>query len=76
MKIAKLTWLYNGNYGSVLQAYALQKFLINNGFDVIDLNYRASLKTKLSNWLISHNSVTLFIGKFKQYKGRKNKKYR
>ena len=26
-KIAKLTWLHNGNFGSVLQAVALQRFL-------------------------------------------------
>ncbi len=75
MKIAKFTWLYNGNYGSVLQAYALQKYLINNGYDVEDINYKASLKTKLANWFFSRNSASLFIGKYKDFKGNNNDKY-
>ena len=70
MKIAKLTWLYNGNYGSVLQAFALQKFLENEGYNVIDLNYKPSISTKLINWVTSRNSFSLF---FDKYKGLKNK---
>lgn len=70
-KIAKLTWLHNGNYGSVLQALALQDFLRGNGYDVEDLNYRASLKTKLLNWLCNGNSPKLFLGKFQEIKRKK-----
>lgn len=75
MKIAKLTWLHNGNYGSVLQAYALQKFLLDNNYDVIDLNYRASFKVKLWNWFINHNSVKLFADKYNEFKILRNKEY-
>ena len=74
MKIAKLTWLYNGNYGSVLQALALQKFLKDNGYDTIDLNYNASATTKLYNWLVNHNSMDLILGKYKESKTKKNLK--
>lgn len=72
-EIAILTWLHNGNYGSVLQAFALQKYLQLKGYNVINLNYNASLTTKLLNWLNSHNSVKLFIGKFVDLKIKKNK---
>lgn len=71
-KIAKLTWLHNGNYGSVLQALALQKFLLNNGYDVEDLNYNASLKTKLMNLIVNRNSPKLFLGKFKALISKKH----
>ena len=71
MKIAKLTWLHNGNYGSVLQALALQKFLKKSGYDVIDINYKASVLTKLLNYITNRNSPKLLIGKFKEFK-RKN----
>lgn len=41
MKIAILTWAANtNNYGSILQAYALQRFLDDNGYDSIILDYR------------------------------------
>ena len=70
-KIAKLTWLNNGNYGSVLQALALQKYLVNNGYDVTDLDYNASLKTKLLNWLVNKNSPKLFLGKYKEAKRKR-----
>ena len=72
MKVAKMTWLYNGNYGSVLQALALQKFLENNGVDIIDLNYNASAPTKLINWFVNRNSVELMLGKIKEAKSNKN----
>ncbi len=72
MKIAKITWLYNGNYGSVLQAVALQKFLKNNRIDVVDLNYNASLTTKLMNWFLNRNSMDLMVGKFKESKMKKS----
>ena len=72
MRIAKLTWLYNGNYGSVLQALALQKFLEENGYDVVDLNYKPSIVTKLLNWVKNHNSLSLFLDKYKSRENKKN----
>ncbi|MDO5416768.1 MAG: polysaccharide pyruvyl transferase family protein [Lachnospiraceae bacterium] len=70
-RIAKFTWLHNGNYGSTLQALALQRFLRDNEFDIIDIDYDASLKTKLLNWIKCKNSPKLFLGKFEEAKGRK-----
>ncbi|WP_022767907.1 polysaccharide pyruvyl transferase family protein [Butyrivibrio sp. NC2007] len=41
MKLAILTWVSGtSNYGSVLQAYALQEYLTALGFDVTVLNYK------------------------------------
>lgn len=65
-KIAIMTWLYNGNYGTVLQAYALHTFIKNAGYDVENINYKSSLKTKLKNWIVNKNSPALFVGKFKE----------
>lgn len=65
-KIAIMTWLYNGNYGTVLQAYALHTFVKNAGYDVENINYKSSLKTKLKNWIVNKNSPALFVGKFKE----------
>ena len=31
MKIAIITWVFETNYGTVLQAYSLQKYLLNKG---------------------------------------------
>ena len=78
MKIAKLTWLHNGNYGSVLQALALQQFLNNKGYNIVDLDYYPSSKDKLVNWILCGNSPKLFIEKFKiflTYRGI-DKKYK
>ncbi|MBQ7148649.1 MAG: Coenzyme F420 hydrogenase/dehydrogenase, beta subunit C-terminal domain [Pseudobutyrivibrio sp.] len=41
MKVAILTWVSGtSNYGSVLQAYALQEYVKSFGFDVTVLNYK------------------------------------
>ena len=73
-KIAKLTWLHNGNFGSVLQATALQRYLIEQGYDVVDLDYNASLSEKLKNWIRNKNSLKLFWGKFEEIKRKKEHK--
>lgn len=65
-KIAKLTWLNNGNYGSILQAYALQSHILQLGYDIEDIDYKASNKTKLLNWFKNGNSPYLFVGKIKE----------
>lgn len=67
-KIAKFTWLYNDNYGTLLQAYALQKIIQNEGYQIIDINYRASNITKLLNLITSRNSLSLFLEKFQNRK--------
>lgn len=63
MKIATMTWIYNGNYGTVLQAYALQKMLNDRGYETNLINYRASTKSKIKNFFKSKNSYSLFIQK-------------
>ena len=71
-KIAIMTWLYNGNYGTLLQAYALHSFVKNEGYEVENINYRSSLKTKLKNWFVNRNSPALFVGKFKEKFSKKD----
>lgn len=48
-KIAILTWLHNGNYGSILQAYALQRYLRNEGYEVTNIDLCPSILGKLKN---------------------------
>ena len=38
MKIAIITWVFETNYGTVLQAYSLQKYLLNKGHTVDLIN--------------------------------------
>lgn len=71
-KIAKLTWLHNGNFGSVLQAVALHRYLVEQGYDVTDLDYNASLSEKLKNWFINKNSPKLFLRKYEEAKRKKS----
>jgi len=39
MKIGIVTWFHHRNYGTILQAYALQKFLKINGYSCVLVNY-------------------------------------
>ena len=71
MKIAILTWLYNGNYGTLLQAYALQVFLKREGYDVSNINYKPSAIEKAKNLIKCHNSFSLFKEKFDGYLSKK-----
>lgn len=70
-KIGILTWLHNENYGSVLQGYALQKFLIDEGFDAEHIDYNASIKTKVLNLIKNRNSLKLFVEKWNFYQIKK-----
>ena len=47
-KIASITFHWAANYGAVLQAFALQKFLKNNGFDTEIIDY-----VPFRTWVIS-----------------------
>lgn len=71
MKVAILTWLYNQNYGTLLQAYALQRFLKNEGYAVNNINFKPSTVEKLKNLIKSKNSFTLFKEKFDFYLSKK-----
>ncbi|ELN8230858.1 polysaccharide pyruvyl transferase family protein, partial [Escherichia coli] len=47
MKVAILTQPLHTNYGGTLQAYALQKVLINLGHEPETINYRSKIKRPL-----------------------------
>lgn len=64
-KILNFTWLNNNNYGTILQAYALQHFLIKEGYDVKNLDYIPNTKNRIYNMIKSGNSPTIFINRFK-----------
>lgn len=72
-RIGIITFLYNNNYGSILQAYALQRVLSGMGHDVWHLNYRPDAKEKLRNFLSSGNSPKVLLDSFQK---RRTKSYR
>lgn len=71
MKIGILTWLHNGNYGSVLQAYALQKALRNQGYQTENIDYAPSTVKKVENLIKNKNSLKLFLEKWDAYCAKK-----
>lgn len=60
-KTGVITFLHNENYGSTLQAYALQRVLREMGHDCEHLDYRPDRKEKMKNLLRSGNSPKLVI---------------
>ena len=71
MKIAILTWLHNGNYGTVLQAYALQRYLRDQGFEVNNIDLHPTVVQKVKNLIKQRNPFNLFIEKFEDMLNRK-----
>ena len=72
-KIAILTWLHNYNYGSILQAYALQKHLKNEDYNVVNINLNPSVKEKIKNCIEQNNPLmALLKEKMYAYKARRN----
>lgn len=71
MKIGILTWLHNGNYGSVLQAYALQKALRHQGYQTENIDYAPSTVKKVENLIKNKNSLKLFLEKWDAYCAKK-----
>ncbi|MBQ2969062.1 MAG: polysaccharide pyruvyl transferase family protein [Bacteroidaceae bacterium] len=64
-KIGILTWHYYPNFGSGLQAFALQKLISDIGYDVKIINYRNPLYGRRVWWkdilkCVLHNTVGLF----------------
>ena len=60
-KIGLMTFLHNENYGSILQAWALQETLLGMGFDAEHIDYAPSKQEKLRNLLFSGNSPRLIL---------------
>lgn len=71
MKIAILTWLHNGNFGTVLQAYALQRYLRNEGYDVQNIDLLPSVIQKTWNLIKQGNPPELFLEKWAGYRAKK-----
>lgn len=61
MRIGVMTFLHNENYGSTLQAWALQRVLTAMGHEVEHIDYRPSQAEKIRNLLQSSNSPKLVL---------------
>lgn len=60
-RVGIMTFLHNDNYGSTLQAWALQKTLTELGFDAEHIDYRPDRLAKLRNLASSGNSPRLIV---------------
>jgi len=60
-RIGVMTFLHNDNYGSILQAWALQQTLTDMGFDAVHIDYTPGKQEKLCNLLKSGNSPRLIL---------------
>ena len=60
-RIGMMTFLHNDNYGSILQAWALQCTLHGMGFDAVHIDYAPSKQEKIRNLLMSGNSPKLIL---------------
>ena len=60
-RIGMMTFLHNDNYGSILQAWALQRTLLDMGFDATHIDYAPSKQEKIRNLLMSGNSPKLIL---------------
>ncbi len=58
-KVGIITFLHNDNYGSSLQAYALQRTIRDLGHDCEHLDYRPDRTEKIRNLLTSGNNLKL-----------------
>jgi len=56
-----ITFLHNNNFGSSLQAYALQRTVRELGYDCLHLDYRPDRKEKIRNLLTSGNNLKLVL---------------
>lgn len=60
-RVGIMTFLHNDNYGSILQAYALQRAVRSLGYDAEDIDYAPCKVEKLRNLLTSGNSPRLIL---------------
>lgn len=60
-RVGIMTFLHNDNYGSLLQAWALQTAIRSLGYAAEDIDYRPSRQEKLRNLLTSGNSPRLIL---------------
>ena len=60
-KVGIITFLHNDNFGSTLQAYALQKTVRDLGFECKHLDYNPDRTEKIRNLLRSGNNLKLVL---------------
>ena len=60
-KAGIITFLHNDNFGSSLQAYALQKTIRDLGFECVHLDYQPDTNEKIRNLLLSRNNPKLIL---------------
>jgi len=60
-RIGIMTFLHNDNYGSTLQAWALQKAVSEMGHQAEHIDYKPSQAEKIRNLLLSGNSPKLIL---------------
>ena len=61
MRVGVMTFLHNDNFGSTLQAFALQRALTELGYEAEHIDYAPSRPEKLRNLLASGNSPRLVL---------------
>ena len=61
-----ITFLHNNNFGSALQAYALQRTVRELGTECVHLDYRPDNMEKIRNLLMSGNSPKLILEGFRK----------
>lgn len=79
MKIGTITYHKSYNYGSALQAYALNRYLRNNGYEAEVINYHSTAQDSLYNLfepVCSLMSVVRNIQSIFEYKNLKTHKKR
>lgn len=61
-KIATITFHWAVNYGAVLQAFALQKYLLNNGYETEIINYTPTrMKLVMAIISLKKHDISFFI---------------
>jgi len=60
-RVGIITFLHNDNFGSSLQAYALQRTVQELGYECVHLDYRPDRTEKIRNLLMSGNNVKLIL---------------
>ena len=60
MKIAILTWTHTSNFGTALQAYALQAYLKKLGHEVVLIDYNGN-NNRNSQEALEHETVVPLV---------------
>ncbi|MEF2641556.1 MAG: polysaccharide pyruvyl transferase family protein [Clostridia bacterium] len=79
-KIGIITYHFARNYGAVLQCYALQKYLINKGYDVEVINYISKVQYNNNDYYkhgisLKNIAINICFLPFFRYRKNKNKKF-